>query len=284
MPRIRTVKPEFWTDSAVVRLSPFARLLFIGAWNVADDYGALAADATQLRLRVLPADPVDADALVDELLAAGLLVETVNAEGVRFWRVRSWSRHQRIDRPSGSIYGDPDTWTDAAAFDDPAPADDGHSDADIARIRRGLDEPSRAFDEPSTSPRAGREGKGRELFRARAHARETAPPVDNPPPVDDYDPDPSKLDELRERFPALDVVEELETFRLHYRSTGAERRSWPAAFEAWLRTATKLRREGGAGSGPGPPSRAPVYGSAAWHERVAEHHERERTVLGKGGS
>jgi hypothetical protein len=35
MARIRTTKPEFWTDGKVVGMSPFARLLFLGSWNFA---------------------------------------------------------------------------------------------------------------------------------------------------------------------------------------------------------------------------------------------------------
>ena len=39
MARIRTVKPDIWTDEKFVELSPLARLLFIGLWNFADDEG-----------------------------------------------------------------------------------------------------------------------------------------------------------------------------------------------------------------------------------------------------
>lgn len=35
MARIRTVKPEFWTDRRMVKLSPLARLLYISSWNFA---------------------------------------------------------------------------------------------------------------------------------------------------------------------------------------------------------------------------------------------------------
>ena len=61
MPRIRTIKPEFWTDSKIVALTPHARLLFIGMWNFADDHGCVDDDPMQLKLRVLPADHVDAN-------------------------------------------------------------------------------------------------------------------------------------------------------------------------------------------------------------------------------
>src|SRR5690349_8386566 len=39
MPKIRAVKPEFWTDDEIVELSAFARLLYIGLWNLACDNG-----------------------------------------------------------------------------------------------------------------------------------------------------------------------------------------------------------------------------------------------------
>ena len=39
MARIRTIKPEFWTDEKVVTLPFEARLLFIGMWNFCDDEG-----------------------------------------------------------------------------------------------------------------------------------------------------------------------------------------------------------------------------------------------------
>ena len=92
MARIRSVKPELWTDSKVVGLSPLARLLWMGSWNFADDYGCMPADPTQLKLRVLPADDCDPSALVAELFAAGLLEDFDGR-----WRVPQWSELQGLD-------------------------------------------------------------------------------------------------------------------------------------------------------------------------------------------
>jgi len=119
MARIRTIKPEFWTDSKVVQLSPIARLLFIGCWNFADDYGALAADPLQLKLRVLPAEQCDPQQLVDELLDAGLLRPTTNGQDT-FWIVAGWEKHQKVDRRSTSTFGDPETWQPAEPSTSPA--------------------------------------------------------------------------------------------------------------------------------------------------------------------
>jgi hypothetical protein len=40
--RIRQVRPEFWADETIARLSMPVRLFYIGLWNVADDGGWLA--------------------------------------------------------------------------------------------------------------------------------------------------------------------------------------------------------------------------------------------------
>ena len=67
MPKIRGVKPEFWTDDAIVELSIPARLLFIGMWNFACDNGHLDDKPKQIKMRIFPADDVAVDELLDEL-------------------------------------------------------------------------------------------------------------------------------------------------------------------------------------------------------------------------
>jgi hypothetical protein len=111
MARIRSVKPELWTDSKVVGLSPLARLLWLGSWNFADDYGCMPADPVQLKLRVLPAEPCDAEGLVDELLKADLLERLKSAEGESFWHVTNWEKHQKIDKRATPMFGLPDSWS-----------------------------------------------------------------------------------------------------------------------------------------------------------------------------
>lgn len=69
--KIRGVKPEYWTDEAIVELSIPARLLFIGLWNFACDNGHLEDKPKQIRMRIFPADDVDVGALLDELVAQG---------------------------------------------------------------------------------------------------------------------------------------------------------------------------------------------------------------------
>jgi hypothetical protein len=59
MARIRTIKPDFWTDEALADCSPTARLLFIATWSFADDHGNLERSARQLKAQAFPYDNID---------------------------------------------------------------------------------------------------------------------------------------------------------------------------------------------------------------------------------
>lgn len=80
MPKIRGIKPDFWTDDVVVELSMPARLLFIGLWNYACDNGHVEDRPKQLKMRILPGDDVSIEKLLTELV-----------------------RHGRIERNAGTI-------------------------------------------------------------------------------------------------------------------------------------------------------------------------------------
>lgn len=95
MARIRTIKPEFWTDEKVVQLPFQARLLFIGMWNFADDDGYLDDEPERLRLQILPADALDAELLVD-LLVAAELIERIEVPDGRILRLPNFAKHQKV--------------------------------------------------------------------------------------------------------------------------------------------------------------------------------------------
>lgn len=97
MPRMRMVKPEFWTDGKIVRVSRDARLLFIGTWNFADcDAGHLEEDCLSLKMKIFPADNLDVEPLLDELVRIGLL-ERFTFEGAPFLHIPGLRSHQRTD-------------------------------------------------------------------------------------------------------------------------------------------------------------------------------------------
>lgn len=97
MARIRTIKPDFWTDPVMVGLPPLARLLYIGTWNFAIcDQGHLEDDPFRLKLQILPAENCDVDYLIDMLVEAGRLVR-LEVDGKPYLHVKRLADHQKVD-------------------------------------------------------------------------------------------------------------------------------------------------------------------------------------------
>lgn len=99
MARIRTVKPEYWTDERVGECSVSARLLFIACWNFSDDHGGLDRSAKQLKAQAFPYDAIDCEPLVQELLAAGLLIE-YEVDGKKYLHISGFGKHQKVEKPA----------------------------------------------------------------------------------------------------------------------------------------------------------------------------------------
>lgn len=99
MPRIRSLKPEFFSSEQVVSVSIPARYLFEGIWVFGDDDGYIAASPIQLKMKVFPGDAVDVGPLLDELLDAGLVVRVDTDQGPALW-VPSFGNHQSPKYPT----------------------------------------------------------------------------------------------------------------------------------------------------------------------------------------
>lgn len=108
MPRIRTIKPEFWDSPSVASASPWARLLFIAMWNWADDHGRGTANLKELEGFAFPNDAAFTDRSGNTVHFRALVAEVADAFGVVFYTVRgrpyyeipSWDDHQRNERRS----------------------------------------------------------------------------------------------------------------------------------------------------------------------------------------
>jgi hypothetical protein len=156
MSRIRTIKPEFWTDGNIVKLSPLARLFFIGMWNFTlCDHGHVADDVFRLKLQILPADDVNPEDLLSEIMAAGRVQRISGGSGSRsFLHIKRFEDHQKIDP----------RWKTrcpaCAQLDSLTPAE----------TQVSLSEPQR--DSPELT--LGRDGMGREIKTSSKTAASTA--------------------------------------------------------------------------------------------------------------
>lgn len=94
MPRVRLLKPSFFTNDALGEIEPLGRLLFAGLWCIADREGRLPDRPRRIKAEILPYDEVDVSPLLDELAARSLIVR-YEVDGRRFVQVTTFSKHQR---------------------------------------------------------------------------------------------------------------------------------------------------------------------------------------------
>lgn len=114
MARIRTIKPEFWSNEKIMGSSRNSRLLFIGLWNFADDAGRMIDSAKTIKAQVYPGDDDICSTMVrgmlDELSEIGLL-QKYEVDGRAYLQITGWD-HQRIDKPRASKIPPPNSTND----------------------------------------------------------------------------------------------------------------------------------------------------------------------------
>lgn len=107
MARIRTIKPEFWTDDLLGSMSRDARLLFIATWNMADDEGLLRWSPPIIKGAAFPFDEDITVQTVQELMSelenAGIVFAYKGGRSQQaLGYVVNFHKHQKINRPSPS--------------------------------------------------------------------------------------------------------------------------------------------------------------------------------------
>jgi hypothetical protein len=93
MARLRTIKPEMYTNDDLARCSLAARYLFPGLWCYADRRGILEDRPLRLKANLYPFDDVDVNVLLQELHDAGF-IRRYTAGGVRCIAIVKFTKHQ----------------------------------------------------------------------------------------------------------------------------------------------------------------------------------------------
>jgi hypothetical protein len=173
MARIRSIKPDFWSDEKLTECSMAARLFFIGTWNFADDSGNLVYSTKKLKMQIFPGEEIDCQPLIDELLAKGVMQE-YEVAGKAYLHISGFRDHQVINKPSKSAIPTPPAAAPTPLKPDESGADPKELDAPTAPVQ---DDSTTATVEPGTPPVTlqedsgstpvvlpdGREGKGENL-------------------------------------------------------------------------------------------------------------------------
>jgi len=118
--RIRTVKPEWLEDELLAAASDEARVLSVALVLMADDYGrgraslaTIAAGAWRYQLERddgahAPEILARASRALRELVAIRF-VTVYEVSGQRYFAIRTWAKHQKVDRPSKPRIPEPPT-------------------------------------------------------------------------------------------------------------------------------------------------------------------------------
>lgn len=194
MPRIRTIKPEFWSSPDVAKASAVARLAYIGMWNWADDYGRGTLNLKELEGFIFPNDDIKELSVGTSENFRRVVKEVVDtfgiiiyeAHGRTYYAIPTWADHQRTERKAKSKYPAPedgenvsDQWSDGSSY---------------TFLRTASEVPTQGGGS-SRKPEHRNRGTGEQGNRGREGVKETSNPTGEQDPNTE-NPQPKNLDEL----------------------------------------------------------------------------------------
>jgi hypothetical protein len=94
MPRIRTIKPDFFTSEDIGALTVNSRLLYVALWCQADREGKMKFQRTRLMTQTMPFEQDNFDNCLNELISAGHVI-WYTAEEVNYLFLPKFLNHQR---------------------------------------------------------------------------------------------------------------------------------------------------------------------------------------------
>ncbi len=114
--KIRSVRPEFFTDAKMARLSHSARLLYIGLWCLADDDGRGRLLPKHIEGELFPYEKIDFLGLWHELESTRR-VRTYQIDGEQFFVIPKFTEYQKPNRKYDSKLPEPPGDDDGTLFD-----------------------------------------------------------------------------------------------------------------------------------------------------------------------
>jgi hypothetical protein len=235
--RIRSVHPGLFTDEAFMAASMAARVLLIGLWTEADDRGVFKWTPLTLKARLMPVDPVDVAALLDELVAVKFVERFEAEDGHHYGVIRNFCRFQRPKKPR-HVHPLPDKFRNFVGLNEAEFPTGGEKSPQMEEGGGREDSPT-SGDSESFFSRVESEEGGRSPIGEAAKTRFRKPKAMVPA---DWQPD----DKLREFATAkagwgpAECDGAAEAFRTHHLAKGTLFHDLGAGWRAWVLTAVKL--------------------------------------------
>lgn len=239
MARIRTIKPEFWTNEELAEVSEPARLLAIGLLNHSDDEGYFKAHKSLIKAVVFPlTEPsLSIHECLKQLSSVGYIRVFTGSDGKEYGKVINFDVHQRVNRPTESKIKKLDTFTECSL-----------------KTHGELNEPSPP------------EGKGKEQGKEHDNKPGASKEASEPAVVllptnkhntegEEYPVTQSQIDEWQEVYPAVNCLAETKQAKLWLKANPAKRKTYGGMakfLNSWM-----SRQQNKGGSSVAPPAASP---------------------------
>lgn len=109
MARRRMIDPNFWDSEDVSRLTIMERLLLIGLFSNADDYGKGRGKSITIRSKIFPNDDLSikvVDAALENI-KKNINIIFYEVDGNLYYKFTNWCSWQRVDKPQISMIPEP---------------------------------------------------------------------------------------------------------------------------------------------------------------------------------
>jgi hypothetical protein len=278
--RTRTVRAGFWSDEDLSELPLFTRFVFIGLMVVADREGRFENRPRRIKRLLFPCDEIDIEAAITALAGAGF-IELYVVNGQRLAEIRNFGKHQR-PHPA-----------EAKSVLPPIPLDPMESNGTSVDPSQSPPEPSGSSAPSETSETSGvpvrAVGGGSGGNRTDSASPTSASPSNRESGFRSPTRWPLsanwKPNEQHRRLALQEKVNlsaETAAFRDYHLAKGSIYTDWDAAFNSWLRKASRFATED---SRPGPsrsPSRSQrIIGAGLEALRLLDEAEEDTTTGGR---
>lgn len=106
MARKRMIDPNIWQSEDFSKLKTLSKLIFIGLFSNADDYGYGRGKAAYIKSILFPYDEdirtTDIEKSLEEIAANMSIVFYKSDNGSEYYSLKNWSRWQKVEKPTKS--------------------------------------------------------------------------------------------------------------------------------------------------------------------------------------
>ena len=109
MARRRMIDPNIWESEDVAKLTIRQRLLLIGLFSNADDYGKGRAKPAYVRSTIFPYDDIPVSEIEEDLqaIASCIAIQFYEVDGQSYYKFTNWRKWQTVNKPQPSLIPEP---------------------------------------------------------------------------------------------------------------------------------------------------------------------------------